>query len=127
MFPKILLVDDEENIRKAIGAVAEMATEGRVELHEAKDGKEAQQMLERTRYALVMLDWSMPRMGGSGLLDYMNSRNLLPQTQVLVISGAMRSAQAGLILEAGAKAFVEKPFDIDELSSLILGSLKAAA
>jgi CheY-like chemotaxis protein len=119
-------VDDEENTRKAIGAVVEMATGGHVELHEAKDGREAQQMLERTRYQLVMMDWNMPRMGGGGLLDYMNERRLLPGTPVVVISGAMRSAKAGPILDAGVTAFVEKPFDIDELSNLILGSLAAA-
>ena len=70
---------------------------------------------------LVILDMIMPGIGGGKTFD--NLRALDPQVRVLLSSGYSVDGQAAEILQRGCNGFIQKPFDIKQLSQKIRGIL----
>jgi CheY-like chemotaxis protein len=81
----------------------------------AANGREALEQLRQYRFALVVLDWNMPELGGRDVLRTMRADGIL--IPVVVVSGQCREAIAP-DLEAMAAAFVHK----DELNPVSFGS-----
>lgn len=107
---KILIADDEPNIRDTLKRLLEM--EG-IDAECASDGEDARRMLDEGTFDLALLDLKMPRMGGQEVLDWIVAEGLgLP---VVMISAHGEIADAVRALKAGAKDFLEKPFDTNEL------------
>jgi DNA-binding NtrC family response regulator len=106
---KILLVDDEEAIRKMVRAV--LGTE-LYEYGEAVNGLEAQELLEKQHFDLIITDVIMPDCDGIELV--MAIRRKQPDIKVIVMSGGGR-VRAGHYLDLagklGAAKVFEKPFD----------------
>ncbi len=69
MWVRLLLVEDEETIRKYISSA--LAKEG-ISVHLAKDGKEAIGMIEKTEFDLILSDIKMPRMNGYELCEWLH-------------------------------------------------------
>jgi len=114
MGEKILLVDDEEGIRKVVGlAIRDMGHETSV----AASGAQALEVFARERPAIVITDLRMPGMDGLELLRRIKS--LSPDTEVIIITGHgdMEMAVGGLKL--GAADFIQKPLDPDALEVAI--------
>lgn len=115
---KILVVDDDEDIRMVLQDV--LADEGfRVE--GARDGTEALEILQREGGWVVLLDLMMPRLNGWQVLERLQQEPaLLKDTKVVVMS-------AGWRLDSERQAFnnklvvasVRKPVDVDELLTLV--------
>jgi len=107
----ILLVDDEASIRE-IGR--RILTEAGYRVRLAASGEEALKLVQRRpgEADLVVLDISMPGMGGIACLERL--RELRPDIKVIVASGYTRHAPLG---ELGEKAqlFVDKPFTRQEM------------
>ena len=112
----VLLVDDEEVILK-VGRDLLQAIGYRVLT--AKEGKEAIQVYRKNRDAvlIVVLDMIMPAMGGGEAYDRMKEIN--PDVKVLLSSGYSIDGEASEILERGCNGFIQKPFNIEELSGKI--------
>ena len=107
---RILIADDEPNIRDALGKLLEL--EG-FEAVCVADGLEARRLLEDETFDLALLDLKMPRMDGQAVLDWIVADGLaLP---VIMISAHGEIADAVRALKAGARDFLEKPFDTNEL------------
>ncbi|MFA6504813.1 MAG: sigma-54 dependent transcriptional regulator [Treponemataceae bacterium] len=107
---KILIADDEPNIRDTLKRLLEL--EG-IDAQCAANGEDARQLLEEGTFDLALLDLKMPRMSGQEVLDWIVTEGLgLP---VIMISAHGEIADAVRALKAGAKDFLEKPFDTDEL------------
>ena len=70
MTSKILIVDDEANLRKTL---AEILRARGYEILEADDGTTAVELLRETRPDLIFSDWKMPKMGGEELLQHLQS------------------------------------------------------
>ncbi len=106
---KILLVDDEEAIRKMVRAV--LGNEF-YEFGEALNGLEAQALLEKQHFDLIITDVIMPDCDGIELV--MAIRRKQPDIKVIVMSGGGR-VRAGHYLDLagklGAAKVFEKPFD----------------
>jgi UDP-3-O-acyl N-acetylglucosamine deacetylase len=106
----ILVVDDEEKIRRTLRGV--LADEG-FAVAEAADGRQALALIEQTSPQLAIVDIWMPEVDGIQLVQAIRER--APELPVIVISGhgtvetAMRAAQLG------AFQFLEKPFTLDSL------------
>jgi PAS domain S-box-containing protein len=114
MGEKILLVDDEEGIRKVVGlAIRDMGHDTSV----AANGQEALEIFARQAPAIVITDLRMPGMDGLELLRRIKS--LSPDTEVIIITGHgdMEMAVGGLKL--GAADFIQKPLDPDALEVAI--------
>lgn len=106
---KILLVDDEESIRKMVRTIL---GEECYEIAEAANGLEAQKQLGKQNFDLVITDVIMPDCDGIELV--MSVRRKQPGLQVIVMSGGGR-VRAGhyldLAAKLGAACVFEKPFD----------------
>ncbi|MCA9525410.1 MAG: sigma-54-dependent Fis family transcriptional regulator [Myxococcales bacterium] len=107
---RILLVDDEPTLRLSLGdALADAGHQVTL----AADGAEAVERIKDTTYDLVLTDIRMPRMGGLAL--FREVKQLSPSTDVMLMTayGEVRDAVAAL--KEGARDYLTKPFDEDEL------------
>jgi DNA-binding NtrC family response regulator len=106
------LVDDEEPLRE-LGAGLLQKFGYRVLT--AVDGEEALKVLsEKTaQIDLVILDLIMPGMGGKRCLEELITMN--PAVKVLISSGFAGDHPEGKTMEAGAKGFIRKPFDLGQM------------
>jgi PAS domain S-box-containing protein len=108
----ILLVDDEESVRKLAASVLKRF--GYTVLT-ASDGKECVEVFsrEKDKIDLLILDLIMPEMDGSDCLKEI--LKIAPETKVVIASGYVADGQIDQAIEAGAKSFVTKPYDARQL------------
>jgi len=116
----ILLVDDEEMI---IEAGKEMLEEIGYTVLVSRSGIETVDIYKASgkEIHLVILDIIIPEMGGREIYDRLAQLN--PEIKVLLSSGYSLDERATEILERGCGDFIQKPFDIKELSHKIRGLL----
>ncbi|MBW2075274.1 MAG: response regulator [Deltaproteobacteria bacterium] len=109
----VLLVDDEEPVRQ-VGRELLEAMGYRVLI--ARDGKEAIEIYKQNQdeIDIILLDMVMPKMGGGEVYDRIKEIN--PDIKVLLLSGYSIEGEADEILDRGCNGFIQKPFDIKELS-----------
>jgi two-component system cell cycle sensor histidine kinase/response regulator CckA len=112
----VLLVDDEEIILKV---ARDMLEEMGYRVLTASDGKKAIEVYKKNRdeIDIVLLDMIMPGMGGGEIYDRMKESN--PGIKVLLSSGYSIDGQATKILQRGCNGFIQKPFNVSELSGKI--------
>lgn len=115
---KILLVDDEEAIRKMVHVIL---GDELYEFAEAGNGLDAQALLEKEPFDLIITDVIMPDCDGIELV--MAVRRKRPDIKVIVMSGGGR-VRAGHYLnlanKLGATKVFEKPFDTAALRQAVL-------
>jgi two-component system, NtrC family, nitrogen regulation response regulator NtrX len=116
---RILVVDDEEGIRKILRQVLEY--EGH-EVRVAGGGGEAIQLYGETRPDLVFMDVKMARMDGLEALDRIREQD--PAACVVMISGHGSIETAVEATRRGAYDFLEKPLDTDRLLVTIRNALQ---
>jgi two-component system response regulator AtoC len=107
---KILVVDDEKNIRESIQRL--FALEG-IASSLAFDGREGAALLSEESFDAVILDLKMPVMDGQALLEWMRAEGL--RTPVIMISALGDINDAVKALKTGANDYLLKPFDPTEL------------
>ncbi|MGD9182661.1 MAG: response regulator [Desulfobacterales bacterium] len=114
----ILLIDDEEMIIK-VGE--ELLQELGYKVLVARSGQGAIKLYKKNtdKIDLVIMDMIMPGMGGGETFDYLKEIN--PDIKVLLSSGYSINGQASEILERGCDDFIQKPFNISQLSEKIQG------
>jgi CheY-like chemotaxis protein len=116
---RVLIVDDDPNIRKMI--VAALRREGYV-FSEAANGKEALDLMRREHPSVVVLDLMMPVVSGWDVLkERAGDRELL--TIPVIIISANRGPELATAMDKGICAFLPKPFDIGALSALVRSCL----
>ncbi len=108
----ILIVDDEEPVRELLALVLEDA--GHRTLH-AIHGSQALQLMQKERPDLVITDLMMPVMGGMALCQWLKREPGMRDIPVIMMSAAGERATRG----AGADAFIDKPFVLDEMEALV--------
>jgi two-component system, cell cycle sensor histidine kinase and response regulator CckA len=109
----VLLVDDEELIRTS-GQRLLRALGYRVLL--AEDGAEAVEIFgeQRSDILMVVLDMVMPVM--DGVDTFLKLRELDPKVKILLTSGHTLEEKAAMLLERGARGFLQKPYTLDALA-----------
>ena len=112
----ILLIDDEEMIIK-VGR--ELLQELGYKVIAARSGEEAIRLYLKNadKIDLVVMDMIMPGMGGGETFD--NLKTINPDIKVLLSSGYSINGQASKILERGCDGFIQKPFNLNQLSEKI--------
>lgn len=115
---KILVVDDEPQIRRVMRATLSGL---RYEVIEARNGEEALDTFRRELPDLVLLDLNMPGMGG---LE--TCRELRASSEVPIIILSVRNSEADkvAVLDAGADDYVTKPFAMQELLARIRAGMR---
>ncbi len=100
----VLIVDDEESIRRFLKGV--LQDEG-FEVTEAADGEQARRILEKREFNLVISDLKMGRMGGLELLTWL--RGTGDQTPFIILTAYGSIPTAVEAMRLGALDFLEKP------------------
>ena len=116
---RILVVDDDENIRKVLMRILE--DEGYM-VDTAKTGKEAVEKSRTKFYNLALIDIRLPDMEGVELLTKI--RDTTPKMRKIIITGYPTLKNAVEAVNKGADAYIMKPFDMKELLSKIKEQLK---
>lgn len=107
---KILVVDDEKNIRNTLKEILEYE---KYEVSLAVDGNEGLDMLKKDTYDLLLLDIKMPEIDGLEVLEIVNKE--YAELPVVMISGHGNIDTAVKALKSGAYDFIEKPLDLNRL------------
>ncbi|HTX11489.1 MAG TPA: response regulator [Solirubrobacteraceae bacterium] len=113
----VLIVDDDEFIRKLIATTLEDVSE--FKLHEAGDGVEALEVLRRERPSLVFLDVDMPRLNGIDACRQMREDNDGRDLTIVMLTAAHGDSVESEAEEAGADLFLTKPFSPLDLLRLV--------
>ncbi|WLT31531.1 PAS domain S-box protein [Geothrix sp. PMB-07] len=117
----ILVVDDDETVR----AVARQALEWKgFQVVEAADGRVAVDLVQEHGGAigLVLLDMTMPHLGGEGA--YMEMRSLQPELKVILSSGYNEAEALSRFQGKGLRGFLQKPYGPRDLISKVLKALE---
>ncbi len=114
--PRILIVDDERNIRRVLNA---LLTDDGYDVAEAADGDEARAALRRAGdpFDAILTDLRMPGTDGLQLLRW--ARDEHPDTPVVMITAHGTVDVAVEAMRAGAYDFITKPFDDAELRDIV--------
>lgn len=116
--PKILVVDDDPNIRELVSVF--LLREG-FEIIEAKDGEEALGQLEIVKPDLAVIDVMMPRMDGWALCSALRQSFDMP---IVLLTAKGETSHKVKGFELGADDYVVKPFDPPELVVRVKALLK---
>lgn len=112
---KILVADDEPLL---LGIIVEALIDEGYQVVAARDGREAVELEAREEPDLVLMDVMMPRLDGRDAARLLRERADGPAVPVVLMSAGVSAAK----IEPGI-AFLPKPFDLDQLLSLISGLL----
>ena len=114
---RVLVVDDEEEIRELIQEI--LRDLGIVRVHLAENGEMAWQRLNRSEldYDLVISDWLMPRMDGLELLQKM--RQFGSETLFMMLTVKVTGEAVAAAVESGVTLYLAKPFTYGDFSKKV--------
>jgi DNA-binding NtrC family response regulator len=116
---RILIVDDDENIRKVLQAILE--DEG-YKVETAETAKKGIERSEKAFYNLALIDVRLPDMEGIELLSKL--RGTKPKMRKIIVTGYPTLQNAVSAVNKGADAYVMKPFDVEKILQTIREQLK---
>lgn len=111
---KVLIADDDKNIRKVL--VSELSAEG-YDVIDRETGARAMELLEKEEFDVFLLDLNMPGVGGMDVLKQIKALQVPVETIILTAHGTVSTAVEAMKL--GAYDFVTKPFKLMELRAVI--------
>jgi two-component system chemotaxis response regulator CheY len=111
----VLIVDDCRTMRLVIRRVLAMSGFELEECYFAHDGQEALALLRSHPVDLVISDVNMPHMDGEDLLTRLGSDETLRSIPVLIVSSDRTRNRSARMLEMGARGYLAKPFQPEEL------------
>lgn len=118
MSAKILVIDDENQIRRMLRIA--LKSEG-YDISEAENGEQGLASVVRQQPDLVVLDLGLPDMDGQTLLRELRSWSAVP---VIVLSVRNSDKEKVQLLDAGAQDYVTKPFSIEEFLARVRANLR---
>jgi len=116
---RILIVDDDENIRKVLKTILE---EEGYAVDEAENAKKAIEKSRRHVYNLALIDIRLPDMEGIELLTKM--KDTVPKMRKIIITGYPTLQNAIEAVNRGADAYILKPFDMEKVLATIKEQLR---
>ena len=120
----VLLVED--NVANANLIARVLQRRARVRLITAMQGRLGLELAREHRPDLVLLDVNLPDVSGTEILRELKEDPALREIPVLVMSGGIVHAEMEELLAMGARSFLMKPFDLDELVRVVDDALRRA-
>ena len=111
---RVLIVDDNEELRKMLGEVLERMGYG---VESTDKAKEALSIVERGKADLMLLDLKMPGVGGFDLLKLVRRRHL--PIPVIVVSAHISQDVAKELAKVGIQGMIAKPFKRERMTEEI--------
>ena len=124
MTKKILIADDEPSI---VAAVEFLLQRGGYEVHVARNGEEALELVESNNPDLVLLDVMMPLKSGYEVCTRIRERDDWRHIKVIMLSAKGRDAEVTRGLSLGADVYITKPFSTRDLMAKIKSLLEPQA
>jgi two-component system, chemotaxis family, chemotaxis protein CheY len=123
---QLLIVDDSPTIRRMVKASLTDESQ-RMEFVEAGSGLEAIERLAMGVVELMVLDLNMPDMHGLEVLGFVRAHDKYRHVPVIVLTTRGDDSSRTAALQAGATAFMTKPFDPQALALRVRELLRAGA
>ena len=112
----LLIVDDEMVVqRSCLDIFAEKSK--RYEINTVSSGDEAEALLARKRFDIILTDLKMPGLAGTELIK--NIKTKYPDIAIIVITGFSTVQTAVEVMKQGAVDFIPKPFTPDEIFNVV--------
>ena len=118
--PKILIVDDEEDIRKILNEY--LSSRMDCEIMEAVNGYEAIEMIGKNDVDLILLDIKMPGISGTEVIQ--KAKSIQKEIPIIVIT-KWDSAQVAKQVEESGADYIPKPFSLKIIRAKVEEKLKA--
>src|SRR5271169_461961 len=119
MGARILIVDDEEIVIKSC---LRILGGGDYYVEVAHDGREALRKIEENPYDVMILDVVMPNVGGLEVLRRVTETH--PDMDVIMVTGLSQVDTVVQARKLGARDFISKPFEPDELKQVVQRALE---
>lgn len=113
---RVLVVDDSDDLGASMAAALELLG---FDARSSTDGRDALACMASWKPAIVFLDLTMPALSGVDVLRAAHACEWSAGMVMIAMTGWDASAQREQALAAGFDHFVEKPFDLDVLSTLV--------
>jgi DNA-binding NtrC family response regulator len=118
---KILIIEDEEAIRRVLKRIIEQSDKG-YQVDEAADGVEGLDKIKKEDYDLVLCDIKMPKKDGIEVLE--ETKKIKPEIPFLMISGHGDLDTAVETMRKGAFDYISKPPDLNRLMTSVRNALE---
>jgi two-component system phosphate regulon response regulator PhoB len=118
---RVLLVDDDRDIREVVGAMLDAVG---LSVETATSAEEALERIRQERYDMLVLDWNLPGMTGIELCRVIRREQALMGLPVLFLTAHASSKDIVEAFASGADDYVVKPFRAPELGARIFGLLR---
>jgi two-component system response regulator HydG len=116
---KIIIVDDDENIRKTMKAILE--DEGYI-VDLAENGNQAIKMTQERTYNIALLDIRLPDIEGVELLKLIKDN--VPRTRKIMVTGYPSMQNAIIALNKNADGYLIKPVNVEKLLDIVKEQLQ---
>jgi DNA-binding NtrC family response regulator len=116
---RILVIDDDENIRKVVYTI--LKDKG-YNVDTAGSGNEAISKTKNEHYDLMLVDIKLPDMEGTEILTQIN--DTVPRIRKIIVTGYPTLQNAVTAVNHGADAYIMKPFDVEKMLATIEDQLK---
>ena len=120
--PKVLLVDDEQDFVQTLSERLNTRDYGSYPVF---DGEQALDLLGHETPDVMVLDLKMPGMNGVEVLQ--KTKKVKPEIEIIILTGHGSEEDKKTCLELGAYAYLQKPVDINNLTSMIDEAYKKVA
>lgn len=118
MAKKILIIEDEVQLVEVMTYLLKGQYPG-CEIHSLNDGWNAIDKISSIKPHIVLLDIIIPGKSGIDILAEMSETGLLSDIPVVMISAQFQNIEKEYCIQLGAKAFLTKPFESNELIDII--------
>jgi len=119
--PTILVADDDPDIREILMS---FLSEHECEVLEAPDGASALEEILVHQPNLVILDVMMPELSGWEICKYVRSKPELSDVRILMLTAIGKSVNEATAPLFGADAYLDKPFQLDDLEATVRSLLQ---
>ncbi|MNW39194.1 putative response regulatory protein [compost metagenome] len=114
---KLILVDDEQDVREGLLDLIDWKSLGYQIMDTAENGREALELVEKHIPDVVVTDIQMPFMNGLELSEWIREHN--PATKIIILTGYEEFEYAQKAIRLGIDEYVLKPFSARELASIL--------
>ena len=110
---RLLIVDDDEQIRELFVDV--LSGDDRFVIKTASTGYDAGLLTEQFKPDLMILDYMLPDINGNVVCKTVRDNPNVANMKIIIVSGVADQGEVQQLMNAGADAFIKKPFSIDDL------------
>lgn len=119
---ELLLVDDDLDLIEVLRTA--LVDDGRFEVRIANNGFDAGMMVKEYRPEIIVLDVMLPDINGKEVCQRVRGDSTLEEVRIVCISGMVEADKIEELKAAGADDFLQKPFAVEDLISMICHQLQ---